>query len=320
MKNLQYPMKTGITRAPEFERKCLATHAINVGLKCGHECAYCPNGALFYTQPAFRQFGLTPSSHDYCIVDPTTPERVARDAKRLQKRGLIQLCAFSDAWAPECQSHALGRRCLQAILTEPEWTVRILTKNASVRDDFELIHRYRDRVRVGISITVTPEKGGIMAVLEPYASTIQERMLALLEARARGLRTYAMLCPLLPGIADAPEQIDRLVQFARDIGAEEIFVEPVNARGNSLKYSQGLLVKAGFVREAAALAGIRHQSAWSAYVVNLIHKVQQSVRRYSEIARLRLLLYPTRLLPGHIRQIQQDDAGVVWLGDTDDKE
>ena len=47
-----------------------------------------------------------------------------------------------------------------------------------------------------------------------------------------------MLCPLLPGIADAPEQIDELVQFVADCGAEEVFSEAVNARGNSLTLTE----------------------------------------------------------------------------------
>ena len=47
-----------------------------------------------------------------------------------------------------------------------------------------------------------------------------------------------MLCPLLPGIADAPEQIDELVRFVADCGAEEVFSEAVNARGNSLTLTE----------------------------------------------------------------------------------
>jgi pyruvate-formate lyase-activating enzyme len=32
------------------------------------------------------------SPHGYAIVDPSTPERVARDAARIKERGLIQRC------------------------------------------------------------------------------------------------------------------------------------------------------------------------------------------------------------------------------------
>ena len=70
----------------------------------------------------------------------------------MKKRGLVQLCTTVDAWAPEAQDYNLGRRCLEALLAEPGWTVRILTKNAAVSKDFDLIERHRDRVMVGISL------------------------------------------------------------------------------------------------------------------------------------------------------------------------
>jgi DNA repair photolyase len=183
-----------------------------------------------------------------------------------------------------------------------------------MREDFDLISQHRDRVLVGLSITGTPDLGGVVAVLEPNASAIADRMLALVEARTRGLRTYAMFCPLMPGIADSPWQIDRLVQFAVEIGAEKIFVEPVNPRGPGLKRCQELLEKAGHATEAAAIARIRHQDAWSNYVVRLIHNVQSSVRRHSDISKLRFLLYPSHLTPTDRNRILQDDAGVIWLG------
>jgi DNA repair photolyase len=69
----------------------------------------------------------------YAIVDPTMPERVAYDAQttRPEDRGVVQLCTTTDAWAREAQEHNLGRRCLQAILSQPGWSVRILTKDAA---------------------------------------------------------------------------------------------------------------------------------------------------------------------------------------------
>jgi hypothetical protein len=75
-------LKTGITRTREFERKGIACFAANVGLKRGHDCLYCSSGAVLRTHPAFRELGENPFHHGYSIVDPSTPERVARDAAR----------------------------------------------------------------------------------------------------------------------------------------------------------------------------------------------------------------------------------------------
>jgi DNA repair photolyase len=310
----EYTLKGGITRTPEFERKKLACFAVNCGIACGHDCAYCSTKALLRRHKGFKECGESPFGSGLAIVDPGTPDRVAKDAKKIRNRGLIQLCTVVDAWAPEAQQHQIGRRCLQAILAEPGWSVRILTKNAAVRNDFDLIEQHRDRVFVGLSLTATPEKGKIMEVLEPNASPIEDRTLAMIEATARGLRTYAMLCPLLPGIADSPDQIDRLVRLAVEFRAEEIFAEPINPRGRGLRRCQEALELWGYEAEAKAIGAIRKQVTWSAYVVDLIRNVQQSVRQHSDIAKLRFLLYPSRLLPEHVEAIKKDDAGVIWLG------
>jgi len=37
MKTYETELTTGVTRTPEFERKHLASFAVNCGLKCGHE-------------------------------------------------------------------------------------------------------------------------------------------------------------------------------------------------------------------------------------------------------------------------------------------
>ncbi|MCF7955181.1 MAG: radical SAM protein [Phycisphaerae bacterium] len=313
MKTYLHTMSSGINRSPAFEEKGLAEFAVNPGLKCGHACTYCSTGAMLRTNPIFKKLGVSAFDNSYAIVDPTTPDRVARSAKRKVKRGLVQLSTIVDAWSPEAQDHNLGRRCLQVILDEPGWTVRILTKNASVRKDFDLIEKYRDRVTVGISITSTPANSGVIKVIEPNASSIEERIDVMKEAHKRGLRTYGMFCPLLPGIADSPETINELVAIAEDFGAEEIFAEAVNPRGRGLILTEQALETAGHHNEAAAIRQIRNRRNWSDYVVQLIKNVQQSVRESSDINKLKFLQYPSGLKETDIAEIRIDDAGVVWL-------
>ena len=98
-------------------------------------------------------------------------------------------------------------------MPHPGWSVRILTKNAAVARDFDLIEQHRNRVLLGLSITATPDKARIISAIEPGASSIPERLAVMREACKRGLRTYAMLCPLLPGTADASKQIDQMIRI-----------------------------------------------------------------------------------------------------------
>lgn len=309
-------LKTGISRTRGFEEKGLAQFAVNCGLKCSHCCCYCSTGAVLRRHKAFKELGLNPFQNNYAIVDPDTPTRVARDAVAMKERGLVELCTLVDAWDPAAQQYDLGRKCLGAILSQPGWTVRILTKNAAVARDFDIISSCPNRVLIGLSITATVDKAELMSIIEPNASSIPERMAVLSEAHRRGFRTYGMLCPLLPGIADSPDQIEELVGFAVSCDAEEVFVEPVNPRGPGLRLTQEALTNSGCKEESAAIKAIRIKEGWSQYATQLISNVQQAVRRLYDISRLRFLLYSSRLTGGDVARIKRDDAGVIWLGET----
>ena len=202
---------------------------------------------------------------------------------------------------------------MEAILAQPGWTVRILTKNAAVARDFDFVKKHKDRVLVGISLTGTVGKEKIVAAIEPNASPISERMEAMREAHDLGLRTYGMLCPLIPGIANDSDEIDELVQFVKSCGAEEVFCEAVNARGPGLRLTEEALRGKGFAKAAEAVHAIRKAKHWSPYVVKLVADMQAAMRKHLSIDRLRYLLYPTGLSEADLASIHADDSGVVWL-------
>ena len=313
MENYTYTQKAGISKTLEFEKKGLAQYAVNIGTRCGHDCTYCSSPALLRMHPSFKEHCLSPFERGYAIVDPITPERVKRDAVRIKNRGLVQLCTTVDAWSPEAQEYDLGRKCLEAILSEPGWTVRILTKNVAVLKDFDIIEKHKDCVQLGLSITAIPEKEDVIKSIEPNASPITERIAVMKEAANRGIRTYGMFCPLLPGICTKQEEISQLIQLAESWNTEEIFIEAVNERANGLILTQEALEKSGLKREAAEIQKIRNRKNWNNYVVELIKKVQNSMRKFSDIDKLRILQYPKSLTQTSISMINTDSAGVIWL-------
>jgi DNA repair photolyase len=309
----EYPLRTAIHRTPKFAKKGLADFSVNVGLKCAHACTYCSSASMLRCHAAFQAVGESPFKQGYAIVDPDLPDKIVADSKRLRSRGVVQLCTTVDAWCPAAQQYDLGRRCLDALLADPGWIVRILTKSTTVAQDFDLIERHRERVLVGLSLTGTHDKDAVLAVTEPNASPVSQRMQVLREAHDRGLRTYGMLCPLLPGVADSPEQVEELVAFLRDCGAEEVFAEAVNPRGPGLKNTQEALQQAGFDQEAEAVAAIRRAATWSTYAATLIRNLQEELRRHEMIEKLRFLLYPKGLQPADRANIEAEATGVVWL-------
>ena len=103
-------LRSGIQPSPEFAKKGLASYAVNVGTKCGHDCTYCSTGTMLRMHPSFKEADKKPFDLGYAIVDPSMPDRVSRDAESIkqEKRGLVQPCTTTDAWAPEAQAHELG--------------------------------------------------------------------------------------------------------------------------------------------------------------------------------------------------------------------
>jgi DNA repair photolyase len=62
--------------------------------------------------------------------------------------------------------------------------------------DTDLLKRATD-IEVGITVTTADE--GIKRLFEPRAPSIKDRMQALDELHSAGIKTFAMIAPLLPG-------------------------------------------------------------------------------------------------------------------------
>jgi DNA repair photolyase len=308
-----YTLSAGITATLEFAKKRLAEFGVNTGLACGHCCAYGFCRAMFRCHQAFPQLGLKPFNTGYAIVDPQAAIRVQRDARRKRRRGMVILGPASDAWSPEAQHFGLGRSCAEAILSEPGWTLRVLTKNIAVQKDFDLFLRHRDRVLVGLSTTFLTSDTKAGQVIEPYASSPQERLDVLTEAHRRGLRTYGMLCPLIAPFYRTQEKVDEAFKAILPAEPEEIFAEVINPRGKGLIMTATALRAAGLMADADAIDGLRSQATWSAEAARVIEMVVDAARRFYDLERLRILVYPSRLAERDEQLLRRIPKGLIWL-------
>jgi DNA repair photolyase len=77
-----------------------------------------------------------------------------------------------------------------------EWPVIIQTRSPLVLRDMDIIRNARD-FEVGLSVTTADDT--IRNLFEPDAPPIPDRLQALEELHNAGIRTYAMIAPVLPG-------------------------------------------------------------------------------------------------------------------------
>jgi DNA repair photolyase len=238
---------------------------------------------------------------------------VARDVHKLKPEDVVMLSTTSDPWAPEAQRLQLGDQCAEIILCNSPATIVILTKNAAVSRAFELLSQYRDRVWLSLSITAPKSRENLIRTLEPSASSISDRLKALHEAHHRGLRTYGMLCPCLPGITDSTEALEEIFESVLSCGAQNIWLEPVNPRGNGLVRCVQALSAAGFNEAASAIDAVRNRARWNEYAVRLIQNAQRIAEKKSVLNRLHVLLYSNQLSAESMAAVKEDPRGIIWL-------
>jgi len=109
--------------------------------------------------------------------------------------GRVWISGVCDPYQPLETKYGLTKKCLE-ILVQHDWPVTIQTKSARVLRDAKLLRAVKE-IEVGLTVTTGDER--IRQLFEPNAPSISERISALEELRLAGIRTFAMIAPMLPG-------------------------------------------------------------------------------------------------------------------------
>jgi DNA repair photolyase len=311
MKKVQTVQRTvGVTKSDEFKKKQLATHAINAGLICGHGCAYCSTPYLVRTHALFREVGV--SSFEFVeqgasIVDPWTAIRVGRQISSLTENDMAMISTITDCWSPEAQEHNLGKKILEEVLMNSKCQVRILTKNAAVVNDFDLIKQFGDRIRIGLSITSPVSKENVIEMIEPNASSMSERIDAMKKAHSMGIKTFGMICPVLPGIGNDPDSFGEMLSSVLECEPEAIWTEPLSARGPGIIRCVEIFSENGFESIAAQIDMVRNSTLHMIYVEDLINMATAVAKQLNCLEKLKILVHANG--DGY----RVDDQAVIWL-------
>ena len=306
--------KDGVKRNPEFAKKGLCNYSVGVGIICGHQCTYCSSPSLLRTHEVFKEIGQTAFQRGFAIVDPDSAKRIKDNLpKNLTADDVIQLSTIDDAWSPEARKYDLGRKVMQVLLDETPAQIRVLTKSAEVAKDFKLFAKFPGRVIVGLSTGIPPDRDDLACVIEPNASPTRERLNALKKAHDLGLRTYGMLCPCLPGVADSEKVLRELFDEVLACGVEGIWTEPVNSRGKAVTNTVQALRRAGLTQEADAVDQIRNRNNWSAYTLKFVQNAIKVATAKKVLDKLHILLYASNLTDEHKAKLHEQPKGIVWL-------
>ena len=108
----------------------------------------------------------------------------------------------------------------------------ILTKSPLVLRDADLLCQIAERTQVSACLSVPTIDEKAWRSTEPHTPNPRARLEAVAELNRLGIPTGILIAPLMPGINDSPDQVERIVALATEAGAVHIGGQTLFLRGS----------------------------------------------------------------------------------------
>jgi DNA repair photolyase len=177
-------------------------YVVNPYTGCQHGCSYC------YARFTKRFSGHREPWGEFVDVKINAPDLLRVEISK-KRRGKVWVSGVCDPYQPLERKYELTRRCLE-ILRQHNWPVAIQTRSPLVLRDLDIIREAR-AFEVGLTVTTADDDTG--KLFEPNAPPISDRVRTLDEFRRAGVRTYAMIAPILPGAEALPKLLAGKVDY-----------------------------------------------------------------------------------------------------------
>jgi len=180
---------------------------------CEHGCAYC------YARNAHHYWGFS-AGLDFetkIIVKPTAPELLRNElAAKSWKPHPIVLSGNTDCYQPLERKFELTRKLLQVML-ECKHPVSIISKNALILRDLDIVKELAKDNLIHVAISLTTLDESLRRVLEPRTASSKQRLNTMKKLSEVGVPVTVMTAPIIPGINDF--ELPQLLKAASENGA-----------------------------------------------------------------------------------------------------
>ncbi|HEX5038240.1 MAG TPA: PA0069 family radical SAM protein [bacterium] len=187
--------------------------SVNPYRGCEHGCIYC------YARPSHEYLGFSAG------LDFESKIMVKEDAPALLRKELMSpkwepkvvvLSGNTDCYQPIERKLRLTRRCLE-VLVEFRNPVAVITKNALVIRDLDLLGELARFRAASVAVSVTTLDDGLRLKMEPRASSPERRLETIRTLADAGIPVTVMTAPIIPGLND--HEIPRVLEAASKAGA-----------------------------------------------------------------------------------------------------
>ncbi len=190
-------------------------YSLNPYRGCQHNCVYCyvPN-VLRIKRSKWGSF---------VDVKKNIPTVLSKELRK-KKPGIVAISTVTDPYQPIEKKYNLTRYCLEQLLIY-NLPISIQTKSKLVTRDLDIISKFSDaEVMFSIATLNDDER----KLLEPYSSSIPERLNALKKCSEFAIKTSIFFGPVYPTIT--PEDLSKIVDVFMENGAKEIMIDKFNLK------------------------------------------------------------------------------------------
>ena len=180
---------------------------------CEHGCVYC------YARPTHSYLGYSPGLdfETRLVAKANAVEALRAELARPgYKPSPINIGSATDAYQPIERDWRLTRGMLELAL-ETRHPVTIVTKNALVARDLDLLAALAQQNLVVVYISITTLDAGMARTLEPRAAAPWRRLEAVRSLTDAGVPVGVLVAPVIPFIND--ESMEHILQEAKAAGA-----------------------------------------------------------------------------------------------------
>ncbi|MFD4837876.1 PA0069 family radical SAM protein [Achromobacter sp. NPDC058515] len=187
--------------------------AVNPYRGCEHGCVYC------YARPTHSYLGYSPGLdfETRLVAKANAVEALRAELSRPgYKPSPINIGSATDAYQPIERDWRLTRGLLELML-ETRHPVTIVTKNALVARDLDLLAALAEQNLVVVYISITTLDAGMARTLEPRAAAPWRRLEAVRSLTDAGVPVGVLVAPVIPFIND--ESMEHILQESKAAGA-----------------------------------------------------------------------------------------------------
>ncbi|AXT18495.1 PA0069 family radical SAM protein [Flavobacteriaceae bacterium AU392] len=206
--------KTIVNKVDSPDMKLL--YSMNPYQGCEHGCIYCyaRNSHEFWGYSAGLDFERR------ILVKKDAPKLLENKLKKNSwKAHPIIMSGNTDCYQPAEKRFKITKQCLEIFL-KYKHPVGIITKNALILRDLEVLKTLAKDNLIKVNISITSLLEDTRRVLEPRTATIKKRLETVRILSDNGIPVNVMLAPIIPSINS--HEILSLAKAASDYGARSI--------------------------------------------------------------------------------------------------